>query len=181
MLRAGTVGLKLVLKKFVTIRNIDCAVTLSCFKKKHESDPPESILKNWQENMHAIRQQLPIPNKQNDVAVFYFPYCFIVCAIVRGLAGARDLSGHVENAAGATRGAQAFESQAHCICYMSRWTILEFLLFFKLSVTFPFLLSVSTRSFCIEFQPLVPTYFVLDAFFTHPICLSVVGKPFYKG
>lgn len=29
-----------------------------------------------------------IPNKQSDVAVFYFPYCFIVCALVRRLAGA---------------------------------------------------------------------------------------------
>lgn len=30
-----------------------------------------------------------IRNKQSDVAVFYFPHCFIVCAVVRRLAGAR--------------------------------------------------------------------------------------------
>lgn len=77
-----------------------------------------------------------IQYKQSDVAVFYSPHCFIVLCVRETLSGGpRDLSGHVENAAGAIGGALA-PVHGYCICYMSWWTILESLLFFTVVCLF---------------------------------------------
>lgn len=68
-------------------------------------------------------------NKQSDVALFYSPYCFIVCAVretpsggPRWFIGAR---GECSRRHWGRRGPPTTD----CICYMSWWTILEFLLF----------------------------------------------------
>lgn len=63
-----------------------------------------------------------IRNKQSDVSVFYFPHCFIVCALVRRLAGAPVIYR-------STWGMQPAPLGAPPYCYMLWWTILEFLLF----------------------------------------------------